>query len=350
MPVGRSGDLTEQRCHRTLRLTGQLYVFYREVNLSFLNYVTAPPLTTLSYIGRHLRSHRDSQVFVVSGSPRGGTTWLAESLGAVLNTQRLYWEPLQDGNIALPRSLMSSKRPFFEPDELLKPHEERFFRNLLTGKQANAHLLRLRTRPSNLFALFGSGPLLIKFVRGNGILGYLHKRFNINKPLVIIRHPCAVVASQLRMGRWEDHPHVNQRVVDRHSELAMVISDDKPLHARLAMTWAADVLSAKAQAGHVHIIYYEHLVKLGVNALIPVLDDWGVAHDGITEALGVPSSTTHHWSSLHSAEDKLGRWRKDLSSRVVNEILQTVEAMGITEYGTEVFPYFRICKQQISSI
>lgn len=308
-----------------------------ERNVSFLKKSIAIPLTAFSCITRTIKPQRKDNIFVVSGSPRAGTTWLAETLARTLNTRRVYWEPLQDGNIALPDILKSSKRPFIEQDDEISFAEKKFFDELLQGKQANSHLLRLRKKPINAFTVLQSGPLLIKFVRGNGVLSYLHQQFDIPKPVVIIRHPCAVVASQLRMGRWDDHPHVDPNVFKRYPGIKPVVSKEKPLHQRLAMTWAGDVLAAKAQNNSVHVIHYEHLVQRGADELFPVLEDWGLAPDGVDEALRLPSTTAHDWSNLTTVESKLGRWADELSVTVIEEILETVSRMGIVNYGKDPF-------------
>lgn len=306
--------------------------------MSMLKKLTAPPIGAMARMGDCFRSPRKDNTYLISGSPRGGTTWLAESMARALHTRRLRWEPLQDGNNALPESLRISKRPFIEPNSVIAEQEVKFFDELMNGKQANAHLLRLRQRPLNLFALFQDSPLLVKFVRGNGVLGYLHQRYKIPKPVVIIRHPCAVVASQLHMGNWDDHPHINHVILERHPRIKAAMSGDKSLHERLAITWACDVLAAREHSGHIHIIYYEHLVQQGAKALAPVLDDWGLPPTGMDEALQIPSSTIHGWTDLNSVSGKLQRWKGDLSVAMVDDILATVEFMGVNEYGREGFP------------
>ncbi|TVO63031.1 hypothetical protein FPL11_10030 [Spiribacter aquaticus] len=303
--------------------------------MSSLKRSIAIPLTALSCLARTVNPQRNDNIFVVSGSPRAGTTWLAETLARTLNTHRVYWEPLQDGNIALPGALKTSKRPFIEHDNQLSFAEKKFFEDLLYGKQANSHLLRLKKYPRNAFTVLSSGPLLIKFVRGNGVLSYLHQQFEIPKPVVIIRHPCAVVASQLRMGRWGDHPHVHPKVLERYPGIRSVVSTGKPLHQRLAMTWAGDVLAARAQQNSVHVIYYEHLVQRGAEELFPVFEDWGLACGGLDEALRLPSTTARDWSDLTTVESKLGRWVDELSVTAIEEILETVSRMGITDYGKD---------------
>lgn len=307
--------------------------------MSILKEASLPFFNLGAYIGNKVHPNRNKGVFIVSGSPRGGTTWLAESMARLLKTRRIYWEPLQDGNISLPQSLKFSKRPFIEPTEGIDERSKQFFDDLINARLANMHLLRVRRRPSNLKSLlFSPAPPLFKFVRGNGILGYLHQNYDIHKPLVIIRHPCAVIASQLSMGSWEDHPHVSPKILERYSQIRNIVSTEKPLHQRLAMTWAADVLAARESPGDVHTLYYEDLVQLGSEALAPVMADWGIEYKGVDEALAIPSSTTHDWSDLRDVERKLGRWRQQLSDEIADEILNIAVATGVEDYGVGLVP------------
>src|SRR5699024_9146178 len=115
--------------------------------------------------------------------PRGGTTWIAESVAHALGTNRLLWEPLQAGNPAK-HGLGFSARPFIDEDSLADD-QAHFFNSLLQARYANPHLLRLREQPSNVWSLFSGSRLVIKFVRGNGVVGCLSRKWQLPEPLVI---------------------------------------------------------------------------------------------------------------------------------------------------------------------
>lgn len=307
--------------------------------MTLLRHGSAPFLKLCAQMGNRRHPDRNKDVYIVSGSPRGGTTWLAESLARLIKTRRVYWEPLQDGNISLPSSLRDSKRPFIGPFDMIGEDSKQFFDDLINARLANAHMIRLRKQPSNLVSLLRSpAPPLIKFVRGNGVLGYLHQNYDIHKPVVIMRHPCAVIASQLNMGLWEDHPHVNPKLLDRYPRLKDIVSKKKNLHQRLAMSWAGDILAAREHPEHVHILYYEDLVQMGAEALTIILEDWGMGKERVDEAILVPSSTIHEWTDLTNIESKLGRWKQQLSDEMVEDILNIVADMGVEDYGSGLLP------------
>ena len=295
----------------------------------------------LSYIQSKLNlfsKKRVANTFLVSGTPRGGTTWVAESVAKALGTRRTLWEPLQDGNTAK-KNLGFSKRPFLNKE--FRDHGQKtFFDNLIGGKQANVHLLRLSQFPSNFFTLFLPHPLLIKFVRGNGVVGLLREEYDLPKPIVVLRHPCAVVASQMKMGEWEDHPHIDEEFLKKFPEVKKYISEDVSLPERLAMTWACDVLSAKNRKSDVHLVYYEELVINGPAILCPILAEWGydISKDDMAVILGQSSTTTHSWSDHTDITKKLHRWEDQLKEPVINSIIDRVLSIGVKDYDANSLP------------
>ena len=307
-------------------------------NIKSTKYCTAPFLKITSRMGNIIFPKRNNKPILISGSPRGGTTWIAETIAKVYLSERILWEPLQEGNIDKD-GLRFSKRPYID-EQTATPEVDAFFQKLLQSKQANAHLLRLRKYPKNVLSLLRNQRLLIKFVRGNGVVRYLRRRFAIPTPLVILRHPCAVVASQLRMGQWEDHPHIDPELIKRKPELTDIIDHKAPLAERLAMTWVGDVLAAKENATDVHIVYYEDLVLKGAEALRPAFESWGWEEvpASLHEIMGQPSSTTHEWANFDSMEGKLGRWRNELDTETIDRILNVTHCMGLYDYTNNLLP------------
>ncbi|RZU99604.1 hypothetical protein [Spiribacter vilamensis] len=306
--------------------------------MTILKRTTAPLLQMASCIGNRIYPYRNENALLISGSPRGGTTWIAESIGNAIGRYRSLWEPLQGGNISK-LNLGFSKRPFLD-DNSVTSDQKNFFHTLVNAQQANSHLLRLREKPSNIFHLFTNGRLIIKFVRGNGVVALISEKFELPKPLIIIRHPCAVISSQMHMGSWEDHPHIDDNLVLKYPHLSDVVDSKAPLEERLAMTWAADVVAAKANSSRVNIVFYEDVVLKGSEALAPAFESWGWTKppENLEQILGRPSSTTHAWSTLDDLESKIGRWRKDLDTESVRRVLSVCYAMGVKDYGESVWP------------
>lgn len=296
-------------------------------------------LTAASVLGQIKSPGRNAGAMLVSGSPRGGTTWVAESLAAGRRDTRLLWEPLQEPAAAdLIRTLTARPAVARLSDNA---ELQRYFYRLFSGWLATTHLCRARVGRFDTLRCMTNGPLMIKFVRGNGIVSAVAREFSARRPLIVIRHPCAVVASQLKMGSWDDHPHLSPNLVERHPQLRAVAQGCANLPERLAVTWAADVLAARSFAAEAHYVYYEDVVSRGVEALDPVLTDWG---DGFLErayvdrALSKSSSTSYEWANHDSTDAILTRWQDQLSSGDVEAVLRTVRDCGVFDYDASPLP------------
>lgn len=281
---------------------------------------------------------RNRDPLIISGSPRGGTTWIAESIARMYGSTRVLWEPLQDGNWEK-EACAFGKRPRVDEGNA-DERKDAFFERLLCGTMVNRHTLRLNKQPEHLWSLFRNQRLIIKFVRGNGVVAYLRRRFSLPKPLIVVRHPCAVVASQLHMGQWEDHPYVADELYEAFPQIRDVVDRNASLYERLAMTWAADVLNARNSGDDVQIIHYEDVVVRRLEALRAVLHEWGwdEVPQELDSYLDRPSSSHKAWTQLQSTEAKLSRWKKDLDNKTISDILRIVHGMGVESYGEEVVP------------
>lgn len=305
---------------------------------SILMKATAPLLRGAGCVANKVHRERNRNPIIISGSPRAGTTWVAESIAKALGSRRILWEPLQEGN---PDRYGKgfSKRPFLTDGNVTQGQID-FFKDIISAKNANAHTLRLRKFPGNFFHSLNSDRLIIKFVRGNGVVGWMHRELNIPKPLIIIRHPCAVISSQLKMGTWKSHPHVDPGLVEYYPEFRRFLKSESDLHMRLALTWAGDFLAAYHNKESVHIVHYESLVTNGAKELLQPLRDWGVEEyfSNVEDALIIPSSTVYAWSDLSSTLKKMNRWTTELAPSVVFDIMNLIKDVGIDCYEESPVP------------
>jgi hypothetical protein len=308
------------------------------MNHSIQKKITAPILSGVSKMGNLIYPSRNESPVLISGSPRGGTTWIAEAVAETFSSKRMLWEPLQEGNIHKSH-INFSKRPFVS-DNNITGEQRIFFNKLLNAEFANAHTVRLRESYFNLFRLLSSDKLIIKFVRGNGVVGWLAKEYKIPKPVIIVRHPCAVISSQLKMGSWEDHPHIDSALYNINEKFIKYNDRNMELHKRLAVTWAADVTAAIYNKRNVHIVFYGDIVLNSGGEFREVFSDWG--SEELFEKFKLislkSSSTSHSWSDHSSVKSKIESWKSRLNQKVINDVLNIVDDLGVTLYGTDGLP------------
>jgi len=143
--------------------------------------------------------------------PRGGSTWMAELMMNIPDSV-LIDEPLWRGKL---RSLNSTPKPgegkidaidklgfyYNQPVPELKswPEAKVEFEKILTGKVLSLNIYR----DNNFRTLNRSKFFVTKFCYAHLLLRWLLKNFQLNA-ILLTRHPCAVVSSQLSHPAWKN--------------------------------------------------------------------------------------------------------------------------------------------------
>ena len=143
------------------------------------------------YVDLGKGDHRSS-VFL-AGSGRSGTTWLSE----IINHSRGYryvFEPFNPRVVGPFRHFRTKQylRPDDRREEYLEPA-----RLALTGGLRDPWTDRFNRR-------IVARRRLIKDIRANLLLGWMRANFPGMPIIILLRHPCAVVASRLALG-WRDN-------------------------------------------------------------------------------------------------------------------------------------------------
>lgn len=133
---------------------------------------------------------------VVAGTPRSGTTWMAEVLSAK-SGYTVIFEPLHP--IWFPEAARSGfKARTYVPPGKTWISGENYLKRVLSGKVVSTRFEGAEKYRNS----FLSHKLIVKFVRANRLLPWLSEKFDVRKIILLIRHPCAVIASQLRSGYY----------------------------------------------------------------------------------------------------------------------------------------------------
>ncbi len=151
-----------------------------------------------------LSSLKNTQNISIFSSPRGGSTWLAQTLASLLKGN-IVWEPLfykpsKRGILYQAfkypeRYALDFKWNPYLPEDVNHEKAFRFFSRLFSKEIVNLELYRY----NDLKLVCSKKWFVYKFCYGNNLLPWLVNRFEI-KPILLLRHPCAVVASQLHHG------------------------------------------------------------------------------------------------------------------------------------------------------
>jgi hypothetical protein len=296
--------------------------------------------------GRLARRYDLRQTLVVAGSPRGGTTWVAESL-ASLRGHLLLSEPLEPSthpNIL--ETLGIGYDHYIAPGMRVEPDTvdwtvREYLQKVLAGQMPLAEYLRpggLSNLP--LRNLFQFQRYVVKFIRGNLLLHWLLETFEL-KGVLIIRHPCAVVASQMHFA-WQDAIRWRERWIPlferHHPSLVNVVRSITTNEEVLALDWAVtNLIPLKQPKPHPWLLVaYEELLEDSTlwQGLCNYLE-CPVPSPGV---IAQSSTTTRLRPGETGPKHTVDKWKKHLSDKQVDAIMRICAEVGVDFYDKRLFP------------
>jgi len=301
--------------------------------------------SSLSTYRRWKHSENQVERIILACHPRGGSTWLGETLLA-LPRSTLVWEPFNPKwNPACLEAGFSWHN--YWPSGLTDQQSE-FARSVLRGHRIRTgHFGPLGNSCNRLLAMARARILMFKCTNANLMLHHLDDIVP-SEVVVLLRHPCAVVSSQLAHGKWRDVTKDNPDVVE---DVGRVIQD----HPRWRSTWAActtqeEVLAfiwgmrtalplTRSKRSRWCVITYEGLVEqpdVEVDRLFEDLDHSPPKE--IWNRIATPSTMTQSESNVATGKNPLETWTRRLSQGQVEQILDVVHDMGIHAYTEKLRP------------
>lgn len=271
--------------------------------------------------------HKNS-VFL-AGSGRSGTTWLSQVIN-YSGGYRYVFEPFNPEKVSAFRHFRSKQylRPDDRREEFLGPA-----RRVLTGEIRDPWTDRFNGR-------LVARRRLIKDIRANLLLGWMRANFPGMPIILLLRHPCAVVASRLALG-WKDN-------LSETMEQDDLVEDFLPMEAEIRAAgddferhlflWCIDnyVPMKQFEPGQIHLAFYENLLvnpEEELRRLFAFLDE---ELDGRVYArLARPSPL----SRKDTPDPSVDEWRSHTSPRRLKRTVEILNLFGLDRlYGEEAMP------------
>jgi hypothetical protein len=263
-----------------------------------------------------------SRSILVAGTGRSGTTWLAD----IINSQipcRIMFEPFHRRQVEEFNQFnyFQYMRPTDSNDALLS-YCHKVFTGDIKHKWIDAQI-------NHIFPKYR----LIKDVRVNLFLKWIHNNFPSIPLLFIVRHPCAVVQSRIEWN-WEADPDIepflnqNELINDYLYDKIDTIKKAKTIEEKHAIIWCiSNIVPIKQfQPDRINAIFYENMC---IQPDIEVPKIFHMIQQGyeksVFKSIKELSSTTRRGSALVAGGDVLTWWKKRLSSRQIRNILHVVE-------------------------
>ncbi len=288
-------------------------------------------------------------------SPRGGSTWLAEIFLTLPGTA-LIDEPLWRGKLSSPfqnpdpltrKVTAIAELGFFYnqhiPENAWWPEAEAVMADVLAGRALSLGLYD----EQGLIRLEKGDFFIAKFCYGNLLMPWLLSRFDASA-ILLTRHPCAVIASQLRLPSWKDIRISDDMKIDEfpyNDFYRKALEKAGPIDSRekyLALIWA---LGFRHTAMHPLnnkrwlTIAYERLVTDFDHEIRRIEQRFGLMFNDPDAVRDRPSKSIKEHSLIRlRSENPLGAWQKDLSQKQISDILNVLEKFEIDIYSANIAP------------
>lgn len=273
----------------------------------------------------------------LAGTGRSGTTWVEDIIN-FRQDHRILFEPFHSKEV--PQLAHWNYRQYLRPTE----SEERYLgpaRKILQGRIRNAWVDQYNTK--HLVSR-----RLVKDIRANLILRWIHAHFPEIPLVLLLRHPCAVASSKLLLG-WKTHltDFTSQReLVDDHlAPYLDVLASARDDFDRHILLWCVENLVPLRQfaAGEIHVCFYEHLClepEREARALSTYLRrDFDPS---LIPRMSTPSALSMQHSAILKGENVVDSWRKRIEPAQVERAVELLRVFGLDRlYGAGSLPRVR---------
>ena len=168
-------------------------------------------------------------------------------------------------------------------------------------------------------------------------------KYNLAPPVFLIRHPCAVVASQMNYGWLGQRRPIVPAYIEKFPMFKRAIAELERPEEYLAAEWVLDQLPAlfQPQPHPWTIVTYEELLLNPEPTVSRITKSWNLEIDmpRAMSRLKRPSTTVSK-----SGIRGIGGWKNDLSNLQVSMILDTIRKFGIRFYGEDAEADYLCCK------
>jgi hypothetical protein len=273
---------------------------------------------------------------LIVGTGRSGTTWLADMIASQISC-RIMFEPFHSKQVHGFHQ--------FHYFQYMRQEEKNnalynFCQKIFTGDIRDSWIDRQVDHLNPRYRL-------IKDIRANLFLKWISENFPQVPILFIIRHPCAVVLSRMKLDWATDTdiaPLLEQTnlVDDFLSDKMEIIHRSQTDEEKHAVIWCISHLVPIQQFidSTLNVVFYENL------CLQPEIESSKIFRvinfeydDSVFEVIKQPSTTTVRSSAILTGENRVARWKKDLSSKQIDSIFSIVENFGLDHiYGDSDMP------------
>jgi len=264
-----------------------------------------------------------SSIFV-AGTGRSGTTFVANTIN-YNNEYRLIFEPFLPYKVKICRNFRyrqylrpeNKDKVFIEPAKAILSGR---FRNSLIDSQNKKCICKKR---------------LIKDIRANHLLKWIHSNFPGVPIILLLRHPCAVAVSKLKLN-WNTHIELFLAQEEIMEDFLMPfrnqIQTAYSLFEKHIFLWCIEnyVPLKQFKKGEIHIAFYENFCMKPMEEIRRLFCFLGKDFDKkIFVSLRKPSSSTRKDSAIEIGDSLINSWKKNISYDQKQRAIEILNLFGL---------------------
>jgi hypothetical protein len=203
---------------------------------------------------------------------------------------------------------------------------------LLQGRINNKWI---NSRNKNLFAR----KLLIKDIRANLLLHWIKSHHPEIKVILLLRHPCAVALSRIKLG-WGgsvDHFLNQPELLEDHlNPFIQTIRDAEGDMEKCVTAWCIEnyIPLRQFKPGELLLCYYENFVLKPEEEVRKLMDFIGESFPENLDSILSKSSDTNWNKSVHSSPEEMyiSRWKDEITPEEYDKVKRILATFGMDQF------------------
>jgi hypothetical protein len=270
----------------------------------------------------------------IAGSPRSGTTWIQELIN-YQHDHRVVFEPFWGKKVPVCACFRDWQYLRANTDDPTLLHVAE---SVISGDLRNEWVDQFNTDREY-------HKRLVKDVRANLMLAWLHANFPEMPIVLVLRHPFAVVSSQLRLG-WRMKPTdllaQEDLVSDHLASVRREIEDCTSDFDRNMLLWCIEnsIPLRTLASGAITVVLYEKLLVDPETECRRLFDSIGYEYrDEVLQHFKRPSQLSVQDSAIKMGADPIASWQRDADELQILRMLELLRLFGLENvYGEAAMP------------
>jgi hypothetical protein len=269
-------------------------------------------------------NHDLANTILLAGTGRSGTTWLSNIVNHG-NEYRYIFEPFVPQYTYEWRNF--HYKQYLNPDGGDK-HAVAAAKTILSGQIRNVWVDKFNNK-------IICNRRLIKDIRVNFMLKWLHNNFPQIPIIFMLRHPCAVASSRIQLNWQLDIDEILDQsalITDYFADTLNVIDDTKDIFLRNICLWCMEnyVPLQQFKQKEVYILFYEHLCVAPEREISRLFSWLEQAHpESISNVVQKPSQVTEKHSAIRTGENLVKQWTRHISDEQATNAIRLLRKFNL---------------------